>query len=115
MAMAREQFDRDREFVVARKFIVNGKELPPGCEFDTVLVNTRRLRQLYEQGYLRYNQVAPVALGGRPPDTTPSPPPPAPPEPEPFKPVTLSRVIPEPEPVRPPERKPLPRRRLSRA
>lgn len=44
----REEFDRGRDFVVARAFTCNNKELVPGVPFDKTQVPTRRLRQLFD-------------------------------------------------------------------
>lgn len=51
-AFAREQFDRNRAFVVTREFTVSGCVLGPGEPFNKGLVTDRRLRQLYEQRFL---------------------------------------------------------------
>lgn len=41
-------FNRDGDFVVLKKMFAGGRELPPGEPFPKEIVNTRRLRQLYE-------------------------------------------------------------------
>jgi hypothetical protein len=57
---AREQFDPKRGFLTVRPILFNGKTIGPGQPFDVTLVNVRRLRQLYDQ---RYVKMAPVAAG----------------------------------------------------
>lgn len=49
----REEFDRNRSFMVVKMFPYEGKQQLPGAQFDTGAVNTRRLRQLYDARYIR--------------------------------------------------------------
>lgn len=44
----REDFDREREFVAARSFTLNGVKLSPGQPIDKSACSVRRLRQLYD-------------------------------------------------------------------
>lgn len=46
--LRRQSFDRDREFVVVRNLTIHGQQLGPGDPFNSNLVSTRRLRQMYE-------------------------------------------------------------------
>lgn len=55
-AFAREPFDRNRAFIVAREFIVSGCVLGPGEPFNKGLVTDRRLKQLYEQRFLKLGE-----------------------------------------------------------
>ena len=48
-------FDRDQEFVASRPLRVSGKEFGPGDSFDTTLVTTRRLHQMYERRWVHYS------------------------------------------------------------
>lgn len=48
-----EEFDRDRDFVVMRPLLAQGTQFQPGDLFDNSAVTTRRLRQLWEQRFLR--------------------------------------------------------------
>ncbi|RVC47584.1 hypothetical protein EN781_00155 [Mesorhizobium sp. M4A.F.Ca.ET.090.04.2.1] len=41
-------FDRERDFVANKVMILGGQDLVPGDPIDKTLVNTRRLRQMYE-------------------------------------------------------------------
>lgn len=50
----REPFDRDRNFVMSRPLPVAGQSFGPGDPFDKTLVNTRRLRQMYEQRLIQF-------------------------------------------------------------
>ena len=52
-AFPRQDFDRGFVFVVQRAFLLSGKELAPGTIFDKSLVDSRKLKQLYDQRYLR--------------------------------------------------------------
>lgn len=45
----REEFDREREFVVLKPLTLFGKNLTRGQPFDKTQVTTRRLRQLFDQ------------------------------------------------------------------
>lgn len=45
----RTKFDPDKDFAVRRRFTVGGQSFYPGDAFDKTLVNTRRLRQLFDQ------------------------------------------------------------------
>jgi len=45
----RKTFDRDQDFIVRRKFTLDGKVLVPGSPFPKERVPTRRLRQMYDQ------------------------------------------------------------------
>lgn len=54
--LARAPFDPGRRYVASRSLPVCGMQLDPGDPFDTTLVTTRTLRQLYEQ---RAIQIAP--------------------------------------------------------
>lgn len=50
-----EEFDPSRNFVSARKDLtLNGKKLERDDPFDKTQVTTRRLKQLYEQGWITY-------------------------------------------------------------
>lgn len=51
------KFNAAADFVVARSFLVNGRQLEVGAEFDKLSVPERRLRQLMEKRNL--TQVAP--------------------------------------------------------
>lgn len=55
-AFARAEFDRNRVFVVAREFTVSGCVLGPGELFNKGLVTDRRLRQLYDQRFLKFGE-----------------------------------------------------------
>lgn len=59
-------FDRDLDFVAAKTFTFAGKEFRPGDQFDKSEVNTRRLRQMYDQRFLGVSEAP----------TSPPPPPP---------------------------------------
>lgn len=48
----RELFDPHRVFTATKTLICNGKLIKAGEVFDKTLVNTRRLRQMYEQRML---------------------------------------------------------------
>lgn len=50
----REDFDRDRTFVVARGFTYEGQKYFPGGSIDKTLFSVRSLRQLYDARYLGY-------------------------------------------------------------
>lgn len=54
MARKREKFNHEREFVVFKPFTLNNKNLARGEPFDKTQVNTRRLRQLFDQFYVNY-------------------------------------------------------------
>lgn len=45
----REEFDRGRNFVVARSFTFNAQGFVPGQPIDKTLFSLRRLRQLYDK------------------------------------------------------------------
>jgi hypothetical protein len=49
----REEFDSDREFVVFRTIRMGGTDYTPGQEFPKQLVNTRKLRQLFEMSLIK--------------------------------------------------------------
>ena len=49
---AREPFDPEREFAAARPFTCRGTQFKIGAVFTKSLVNTRRLRQMYEHRLL---------------------------------------------------------------
>ena len=49
----REAFDRDMDFEAVKAFKFDGKAFIPGQSFDKTQVTTRRLRQLYDNRYLR--------------------------------------------------------------
>ena len=50
----REDFDREREFVVTRPHTVNGKHRAVGSEVDKAQYTVRRLRQLYDQRWVDF-------------------------------------------------------------
>ncbi len=52
-AFPRDKFDARGEFVIQRPMSWSGRELTPGSLFDKTLVTIRKLRQLYENRYLR--------------------------------------------------------------
>lgn len=56
----REDFDRDRNFVVARAFKYAAQGFVPGQAVDKALFTVRRLRQLYDQRYIQYGPAQPV-------------------------------------------------------
>lgn len=49
---AAEKFDESREFEVRKPITAQGERFKPGADFDKSLVSTRRLRLLWEQGWL---------------------------------------------------------------
>jgi hypothetical protein len=51
-------FDREREFRVRRKITLGDKTFSPGDVFDKSLVTTRRLRQLFDERVLLFNDDA---------------------------------------------------------
>jgi hypothetical protein len=55
-AFPRNKFDPERDFVVHRHMMLSGEALTPGDDFDKSIVDVRRLRQLYEQRYLRFKE-----------------------------------------------------------
>lgn len=55
-AFPRERFDPAATYVVNRPILISGEELAPGTTFDKTLVDVRRLRQLYDQRYLRLEE-----------------------------------------------------------
>jgi len=50
----RPPFDPDRNFVVLRPLLVSSKSFSPGDLFEPTLVNTRRLKLLYEQRIIKF-------------------------------------------------------------
>lgn len=50
----REDFDRDRSFVVSRPFVFGGQSYIPGQTIDKSLFTVRRLRQLYDMRSLEF-------------------------------------------------------------
>jgi len=50
----REEFDRDRDFVVTREVQASGHQFFPGQPFDKSLVSDRKLRLLYEQNRIAF-------------------------------------------------------------
>jgi len=60
---AREQFDRERDFLAVRPIATGGKTFGAGEPFDKELVSVRRLRQMYEQRTLR---MVPIVVEGSP-------------------------------------------------
>lgn len=56
-ARARDKFDGAREFVVMKPFVCSGQDIAAGQRFDKSLVSPRKLRQLYDQRYLRHAPV----------------------------------------------------------
>lgn len=67
--MFRQEFDRNRDFVVRRSFKANGRQLPDGHPLDKSEFTVRRLRQLFDMRAIDY-----------PPDLEAGPPPGALPE-----------------------------------
>ena len=65
-AFPRPKFDPSYEFIVARSFQLNGKELTPGMGLDKCLVSVRTLRQLYDNRRLRIDTERTPALTRRP-------------------------------------------------
>jgi hypothetical protein len=57
-APLRKQFSRDHVYVVSRSFVFSGRGMVPGEIFDKTQVNTRRLRLLYEQRYIRIGELS---------------------------------------------------------
>jgi hypothetical protein len=55
----REPFSRDRSFIVVKPMKLNGSSLPISSPFDKTAVNTRKLRQLYDQRYITMTADAP--------------------------------------------------------
>ena len=53
-AFPRQAFRPEVTFVVQRPMLLSGKEVTPGTIFDKALVTPRKLRQLYDQRYLRF-------------------------------------------------------------
>jgi hypothetical protein len=64
----KEQFDPDREFVATAFRKVGGRDLRPGQPFNKTLVSTRRLRQMYDSGYIKMAPPTadPEVVPGRP-------------------------------------------------
>lgn len=64
----RAPFDPDRTFTATRNLILNGKLIEKGTVFEKTLVNTRRLRQMYEQRMLdmQDEDEAPVSVTHEP-------------------------------------------------
>ena len=56
----REEFDRKRDFIVAKPVTLSGKHFQRGEAFDKGKVTTRLLRQLYDTRYL--GMLAPVVV-----------------------------------------------------
>jgi hypothetical protein len=56
-AFPRGRFDPEANFVVNRPILISGEEIAPGTTFDKKLVDLRRLRQLYDQRYLRLSEL----------------------------------------------------------
>jgi hypothetical protein len=50
----REDFNRERDFVVKVGFVFNGKFLAPGFAVDKSSFTVRRLRQMYDQRRIDY-------------------------------------------------------------
>lgn len=59
-AFPRPKFDPKQEFVVSKPFTYSGQGLVIGQLFDKTWSTERRLRQLYEQRYLRFLEGEPV-------------------------------------------------------
>ncbi|MFO0271379.1 MAG: hypothetical protein ACK53W_12695 [Gemmatimonadota bacterium] len=57
----RPPFDRQRPLVVRRTFDHGGRVMAPGEAFDASGVNDRRLRLLYDSGYLQHGTATPSA------------------------------------------------------
>lgn len=57
----REDFDRERTFVVAREFTYGGTRFVSGQAVDKGLFTVRRLRQLYDMRHIQYGTATPVA------------------------------------------------------
>lgn len=62
----REDFDRDRSFVVLRAFDLGGQRYVPGQSVDKSLFTVRRLRQMYDMRWLGY-PTDPAAVSLPPP------------------------------------------------
>ena len=54
------EFSRDRDFLVARAIKAQGRSFNPDEPFDKTLVTTRRLRQLFEQRFIKFAPVQKV-------------------------------------------------------
>lgn len=75
----RPEFDAAAEYVVVRPFLCSAQRIGAGSPFNKTLVNHRRLRQLYDTGYLRMRDApaarrrdtAPPALSTTVPAVTP--------------------------------------------
>lgn len=55
----REEFDLDREFVIAKPVRLAGTDYTPGQEFPKHLCNTRTFRQLFEQHVIKMVESTP--------------------------------------------------------
>lgn len=53
-----QPFDRDMDFEADKVFTYLGKQYKVGEKFDNKLATTRRLRQLFEQHFIRYSGTA---------------------------------------------------------
>jgi len=62
----REEFDRDRDFVVTREVQASGHQFFPGQPFDKSLVTERRLRLLYEQNRITFAEIQEVLFSDDP-------------------------------------------------
>jgi hypothetical protein len=58
----RNRFDPDREFTVRKRLTLGGVTFYPGDPFDKTLVNTRRLRQLFDHRTIVYEGETPGAI-----------------------------------------------------
>lgn len=92
----RREFDPDREFTVRKAITAGGRKFAAGETFDPTLVNTRRLRQLFDQhviifkgdtpgklirehrGYGASARAREAVAAEQAPPAAPPPPPPAP-------------------------------------
>lgn len=67
-AFPRAKFDQRRSYVTLREFRLSGQMIAVGQLFDKALVDTRKLRQLYDARYLRMATTAeePTSSRSRP-------------------------------------------------
>lgn len=62
----REFFDRERAFLAVKNFSLNGKLVEGGALIDKTKINTRRLRQMYDQRLIRMTDAEPIADSDKP-------------------------------------------------
>ena|ERR1043166_3409528 len=56
MARKRGKFNHEREFVVFKPFLLNGRNYARGEPFDKASVDLRRLRQLFDVHYITFQE-----------------------------------------------------------